>query len=423
MQDLPSSAGILNRRVFLKSLAAAGASLSANISANSGAPDFEAEVPARAITTGPNSHWFSYYDKLQFDPKDRFVLGMEVDFDFHAPEPEDTIRLGMVDLEDGEKWIDLGETSAWCWQQGCMLQWIPGSENEIVYNDRREGQFVSVVKNVETGSERVIPKPVYSVRPDGKLAVCPNFARLNDTRPGYGYGGIPDPFAEVGHPKDDGICCVDLETGKSALVFSLDQITGILPDDTMKDAKHWFNHLLFSPSGERFIFLHRWKGKENWWRTRMFTAKPDGSEAFCVANHDMVSHFIWKNPQQILAWSKEPEDGDRFHLYRDQTEEFETIGKDILKVDGHCTYSPDKQWVLTDTYPGGDNMHHVMLFRPSDSKPVELGKFFQPEEVKGKRTRCDLHPRWSRGGKHVCIDSLCSGQRQMYLLDVSGAMA
>ncbi len=410
----------LNRRIFLKGLAAAGVSFSTHLSASSNAPNFHAEVPTRAITQGPKSHWFTYYDKLQFGPGDRYVLGMEVDFDFRAPQPEDKIRIGMVDLENDAKWIDLGETNAWCWQQGCMLQWIPGSDNEIVYNDRREGQFVSIFKNIETGSERVIPKPVYSVSPDGKLAVCPNFARLNDTRPGYGYCGIPDPFAKVNHPKDDGIYSIDLITGKSSLIISLDQITGILPDDTMKEAKHWFNHLLFNPSGERFIFLHRWRGNGKAWWTRMFTASPDGSEIYCLANHDMVSHFIWKDPQHILAWSREPEDGDHFHLYRDQTEEIETIGKDILKVDGHCTYSPDKKWVLTDTYPDEKDMHHLMLFRPSGSKLVKLGMFFQPKEVKGDTMRCDLHPRWSRGGKYVCIDSLCSGQRQMYLLDVSG---
>jgi hypothetical protein len=32
-----------------------------------------------------------------------------------------------VDLHDGEKWIELGSTRAWNWQQVCMLRWIPGN--------------------------------------------------------------------------------------------------------------------------------------------------------------------------------------------------------------------------------------------------------------------------------------------------------
>ena len=55
--------------------------------------------PIRALTSGPKYHWFGYYDKLEFDPSSRFVLGMEAGFQGRTPEPEDEIRLGMIDLE------------------------------------------------------------------------------------------------------------------------------------------------------------------------------------------------------------------------------------------------------------------------------------------------------------------------------------
>ena len=94
------------------------------------------EIPIRALTSGPKFHWFSYYDKRQFDPSMRYVLGMEVDFEHRSPTAEDEIAVGMVDLADGDRWIELGRTRAWCWQQGCMLQWRPGSETEVMWNDR-----------------------------------------------------------------------------------------------------------------------------------------------------------------------------------------------------------------------------------------------------------------------------------------------
>ena len=96
----------------------------------------------RPITRGPKFHWFGYYDKLQFDPACRYVLGMEVDFEHRSPGQNDVISIGMVDLKDGDRWIELGKSRAWCWQQGCMLQWRPGSKNEIIFNDRRGGRFV-----------------------------------------------------------------------------------------------------------------------------------------------------------------------------------------------------------------------------------------------------------------------------------------
>ena len=56
--------------------------------------------PTRVITRGPRHHWFGYYDKLQFDPTGRYVLGMSVPFEHRSPEPDDVITVGMVDLQD-----------------------------------------------------------------------------------------------------------------------------------------------------------------------------------------------------------------------------------------------------------------------------------------------------------------------------------
>ena len=151
----------------------------------------------------------------------------------------------------------------------------------------------------------------------------------------------------------------------------------------------------------------------------MFTAGVDGSGLHCVADHGMVSHFIWRNAREILAWSIEPE-GTFFHLYEDQTEKKAVIGKDVLTHDGHCTYSPDAEWLLTDGYPDRERMQPLMLYRPSDGELVELGRFYLPPENRGQ-FRCDLHPRWDRNGARICIDSMHEGgQRQIYVLDVSG---
>jgi hypothetical protein len=111
------------RRDFLRLAAGlgAGVSISNLVGATQAAEQAEA-APIRTITRGPWFHWFGYYDKLQFDPTGRYVLGMEVDFEHRSPKAEDTIRIGMVDLQDGDRWIELGTSSAWGWQQGCMLQ-------------------------------------------------------------------------------------------------------------------------------------------------------------------------------------------------------------------------------------------------------------------------------------------------------------
>ncbi len=68
--------------------------------------------PVRPITRPPGFHWFGYYDKLQFDPTGRYALGVEGRFEHRLPAGDDTIEIGMVDLADRDRWIELGETAA-----------------------------------------------------------------------------------------------------------------------------------------------------------------------------------------------------------------------------------------------------------------------------------------------------------------------
>ena len=179
----------------------------------------ETWVPVRPITRGPAYHWFGYYDKLQFDPSGRYVLGMEVTFEDRSPKPDDVIKVGMIDLQDNDRWIELGETRAWNWQQGCMLQWRPGSDREVVWNDREGDRFVCRIMDVKTRATRTIPHPVYTLSPDGRWAMAPDFRRINDMRPGYGYAGLPDPNSAAKAPTNAGIWKVDLQTGQATLII------------------------------------------------------------------------------------------------------------------------------------------------------------------------------------------------------------
>ena len=101
------------------------------------------DFPVQQLTSNPNYHWFGYYDKLQTDPSGRYILGMEVDFEGRSPNPDDILDIGMVDNKKNNKWIKLGETKAWGWQQGCMLQWRPPDRYEVLWNDREGEDFVA----------------------------------------------------------------------------------------------------------------------------------------------------------------------------------------------------------------------------------------------------------------------------------------
>jgi hypothetical protein len=377
--------------------------------------------PVKAITHGPKFHWFGYYDKLQFDPTGRHALGMEVDFEHRSPKADDVIKIGMVDLKDGDRRTQLGQTSAWCWQQGCMLQWRPGSKDEIIWNDRGDGRFVCHLLNVITGNKRTLPYPIYTISPDGRTAAAPDFRRIQDMRPGYGYAGLPDPYKNAAAPKDSGIFRIDLETGRRELIISLADIAkfGQIPGNP-KDAKHYFNHLLFNTDGSRFIFLHRWRATGlGSFGTRMLTANSDGTDIHIVDPYGKTSHFIWRDPKHILAWSWHPSHGDAFYLYEDGTDRVEVVGRGVMTRNGHCTYLPGNKWILNDTYPDGQRNQNVYLYNVASGKTVPLGHFYLPPEYKGE-WRCDTHPRFSPDGRSVVIDSAHAGNgRQMYLIDIS----
>jgi len=354
--------------------------------------------PVRAITKGPKFHWFGYYDKLQFDPTGRYVLGMEVDFEGRSPRPDDVIRIGMIDLKADDRWIELGTSSAWSWQQGCMLQWRPGSKSEILYNDRAGDHYVCRILDVFTRRLRTIDHPIYAVSPNGKVAVSADFRRIQDMRQGYGYAGLADPYRDESAPKDSGIFRIDLETGESKLIVSLAEIAKVPyqmnPQDVLR-GKHWFNHLLFAPDGKRFIFLNRWRVKTrdgySGYRTRMFTAAVDGSDIRLVDGYGKTSHFIWRDPEHILAWAWHPSDGNKFYLYEDGTGKVEVVGKGVMKRNGHCTYLPGNEWILNDTYPtGAGRLQNVYLYHVAQNRKVPLGAFHSPKAYTGQ-WRCDTH--------------------------------
>lgn len=406
------------RRDFLNT--AIGATLSSQLRLS--AQEAETFPPVRQITHGPLNHWFGYYDKLQFSPDNRYVLANQVAFEHRSPTPDDIIQIGMVDLQDGDKWIELGQTRAWNWQQGCMLQWVPNTESTIMWNDREDGQFVCHLLDVKTHKKRTLPHPVYNLSPDGQWGISPDFRRLNDCRPGYGYGGIPDPNAKKLVPEDAGIWKINMQTGDSKLLIPFSQAAAFPYEPGYSaNAKHWFNHLLFSPDGARFIFLHRWRGdaEGKGFTTRLFTANADGSDLYVLDPLGKTSHFVWRDPKNVFAWAYHPSHGERFYLFEDKTRNVSVIGKDKMPVNGHNTYLPNhnNEWVLNDCYPDKQRLQTPYLYHIPTDRRINLGHFYSPSLYTGE-WRCDNHPRSSRDSKLVCIDSPHNHGRQMYLIDV-----
>ena len=400
-----------------------------------------AQMTIRAVTSLPGHHTAGYYDKTPWDLTGRYLLALRAPFCDRVPEADDIATLGLVDLHDGDRFLPFAQTRAWNWQQGCMLHWLQAplphsnpnvpevGRHLVVYNDRDQGsqgsgdRFVSVVVDALTGREvRRLPLPVYGLSPDGRQAVTLNFSRLHRERPGYGYAGVPDPWAGVPEPEDDGIWWMDTETGAHRLILPTALLAHTARKPSMEGAVHRFNHLQWSPDGKRFAFLHRWRpaaGATRGHLTRLCTAAPDGSGLAILADEERVSHYDWRDPSHILAWARHAGQ-EAFFLLHDPSGVAQVVAPEAMPRDGHCSYSPDpeRRLVANDTYPDAEQRRTLYVYDTQTGGRTDLGRFFAPPEL-ANDFRVDLHPRWSRDGRQLCFDSAHEGSRQLYVADIS----
>src|SRR5829696_310925 len=159
-----------SRRDFLRT--AAGTALPLSLAGAQPKTDEVLKLLARAVTRGPKHHFFGYYDKTPWDKTGRYLLANEIGFVDRQPEAADELTVGMVDLKDGDRFVSLGKTLAWCWQQGTMLQWLGSApDREVIFNTLTDKEPSSTILDVHTGKTRTLPRPIYALSTDGTQAV------------------------------------------------------------------------------------------------------------------------------------------------------------------------------------------------------------------------------------------------------------
>ncbi len=308
-------------------------------------------------------------------------------------------------------------TKSWNWQQGAMLSWIGSGGGDFIHNDFDGKKYVSKIINIETLKATIIDYPVYQVARDGTFALSLNFTRLARLRPDYGYFNLhANKLRKC--DENDGTFYINLAKNTRKLIITLQDLAAVSAKPSMDNACHKVNHIMISPNGKRFMFLHRWYAMMGEKFTRLVTANIDGSDLYVIADDDMVSHCAWKNDHELIGYARKDGIADRYFLFKDRSDDFQAIGEGVLDQDGHPGFSPDEKWLLTDTYPDRARMSSILLYHLETQRLYVLGRFFCPMRYFGE-TRCDLHPRWNPDGRGITSDSTHTGTRQMYEMDVS----
>lgn len=373
-----------------------------------------------------HEYFFGYYDKSPWDQTDRYMLCLRAKNTWSDVSPRDKAEIIIIDTykeeTDPTRIKKVAETRSWNVQQGCMLQWLgPDFSSHILYNDCRDGRYVSVILDINTGKEHVIPAPAYTVASDGKTVLTLDFSRLYNLRPGYGYYNVPEKTKDVALPDSTAIWKIDLETGDVTDLLTYKDFASFQPRPEMREAGsvHKVNHLMLSPNGERFMVLYRWfVGQRKY--TRLITCNTDGSDMYLLSDDDMVSHCFWKNDKEILAFENKQDSGPGYYLMKDRTREYVHCWPE-LNGDGHPSYSPNGDFVITDTYPNRARIAEIKRLSDKDIEAKNmkiLARVFAPFKYDND-TRCDLHPRWSRSGKEICFDSVFEGHRGLYIVSLN----
>jgi len=385
--------------------------------------DCSAFFPLRRFSERDRQVFFGYYDISPINFDDSILLAVRAPLPNVSACADISLEVGCYDLRNGGGFVKIADTITWCWQQGCRLQWYPlnnhGKNNTVIYNTLVNGVYGSCIQNIQTKAILAeFGRPIYGMSPDGRYGFSLPFSRLGRLRPGYGYVALDDETEGDLAPVSDGLWRIDMDSGGDELLFSISDIAKIRPQDTMKGAEHYFNHICVNPTGNRLLFFHIWKnGSER--HTRIITCNTDGSEPYILVSDGVASHYTWKDQDTLLCIILNARRGEkRYCLYKDRTTAKSVIGSGVLNLDGHPSYSHDRKLLLTDTYMDKYGCLNLLLFDVQKAKLIKLGAFFTPTSFVGE-LKCDLHPRWSPSGRYVALDSAHNGKREMYVMDIS----
>lgn len=399
------------------------------------AHDIAHDVDWVNLTPEDGHYTFGYYDRCPWDAAGRRHLALRIPQQTRLPAPGETAEVGYVDRTE-RHFHRVAETRTWCHQQGAMTLWLQHRPNTFIYNDAvREGDGwrpIARIHSLDEGAVGHYDVPIYALSRDGRWGVTLNFHRI--PRRGYTYALTPLPRAHPAPDLDgDGLFLVDMHSGDVRLIASYRELIAAhpFPYDLEPDPVPpylWLNHAIFNSDGSRVMVLFRHAphcDPPRPWRTHMITLRRDGGDLRCSLSdaywrRGAISHQIWgRTPGEILVDADWCGRGHEYVVFDEGPCPFQArrISRGMGPA-GHLNVSPDGRWLVADTYPDEDGVQRLALVDVTTGAITELGRFLHRTPGVAGDTRCDLHPRWSPDGRRITVDTIHTGARNIYMLDL-----
>jgi hypothetical protein len=353
--------------------------------------------------------FFGFHDKSPWSKDGTLLLGHEAPGDGAGEAWRDGRPIDIL-LFEGERWTEstrVARTRAWNWQQGAQLQWM-GPGRKIVFNDFRDGASVGVICDLDAGRERVLSYPVAAVSPDGRRYASVCFETFGRAMDGYGYA-----FKATGatSPVEPATLVLREREGGETHITLADLATGFEPSQN-PDEIDFFSHCLFSPEGDRLLFLRRQSRPNRRLRSELFSLDVEENAIQKIAFEDMVSHFTWLGPEKILAYANTRDGGDGFYVADASSGQVAPWSPNLNDRDGHPHAIPNGERVVFDTYPDRMRHQHLYLWDEGEERPHEIASLYSPMKFWGE-SRVDLHPRIRSDGEFISFDAGYSGTRSL----------
>ncbi len=367
----------------------------------------------------PEYHTFvGYYDIQPFDPSGTKLLAGRCPSSHNGRAMDTPLEIGYFDLKT-QVFTSIGTTQLWCWQMGCRLQWVNWEGQELIlYNDIDSNAPRTILFNPENNQIRTtFPLPTYCISPDARFIISLDFNNLEQCRGGYGY----DWQQQTDRQTDATLVLYDTTTKEQKTLLSTQQLRTVNPHPSMGEEGvfHYFNHIHFNPSGTRILCFHIWNTPKKR-HVRAITMNVDGSDIRDVTKGDHVSHYWWLNDQEILLYGTDPKEGQGYHVYDQSGRHIKKLDKHIPRLDGH-PHARAPQWFVSDNVVNKRFERDLWLYDIGTQARIDLAAFYSPPQFSGE-IRCDLHPRLSRDGQKVAVDSAHAGYRQIIVLDIQTSL-
>lgn len=366
----------------------------------------------KRITNFTKHHFFGFHDLIQSNYKDTKILCLETDTINRPPIPGEAVSLGYVSPDD-EMFMKLGSTNAFNYPQGARQQWIQHSDSFIVNNQVRSN-WGSDVYDTRLGKKiESYSTPVYCLTQDGKTAFGINYSRLHRLG-GYGYIGIRDETENDTAPENDGISLLELNSGRSSLIISINSVANFQPlAKVINSHHHYVTHLRLNPSDTRIAFLHRYFLPDGGYMTRLMTINTDGTNLRCLA-FGFLSHFEWLDSESIIIYGRTNRNIDnirgnimlnnRVSVYiikhmksivkeliskssnnlkmsflqiKDSGDKMvDPFWENVILEDGHPMINPlNPKWIVCDTYPDKNDTRELFVLDYTLGEKISIGRF------------------------------------------------